>query len=92
MDEKSKLLAEQQLKPFSLNPAEFVKEQQTLQDYIRKIDDITRLPEAKRLKVIAIPGYEGPEQEWYTKWIKEVSADIYVDKTLDVINKLIMLK
>ncbi|SMD05383.1 carboxy terminal-processing peptidase [Pedobacter africanus] len=92
IDENSKLLAEQQLKPFSLKPAEFVKQQQTLQEYIRKIDETARLPEAKRLKVIATPGYEGAEKEWYGKWTEELSADIYIDKTLDLITKLIMLK
>jgi carboxyl-terminal processing protease len=92
IDESSKLLSEQQLKPVSLKPAEFLKQQQTLAGYIQKIDDVARLPETKRLKVMAAPGYEGPEKEWYPKWTKEVDADIYVDKTLDVILKLMTVK
>ncbi|MDR6785394.1 carboxyl-terminal processing protease [Pedobacter africanus] len=92
IDENSKLLSEQQLKPVSLKPLEFVKEQQALAAYSQKIEDMARLPQAKRLKVTASPGYEGAGKKWYPKWTKEVSADIYVDKTLDVINRLMMLK
>jgi carboxyl-terminal processing protease len=92
IDENSKLLAEAQLKPFSLKPTEFVKQQQTLLDYIQKIDDTAILPEAKRLKVTATPGYDAPEKEWYPKWTKELSKDIYIDKTLDIINRVMTFK
>lgn len=92
IDENSKLLAEAQMKPSGLKPVEFVKQQQTLADYIRKIDDAAMLPEAKRLKVIATPGYEAPEKDWYPKWIKELSSDIYIDKTLDIINRVMTVK
>lgn len=92
IDENSKLLSQQQVKPYSLKPMEFLKQQQTLDSYVQKIDDAAKLPETKRLNVTASPGYEGVEKEWYPKWTKELSADIYIDKTLDVINKLIMLK
>lgn len=92
IDENSRLLSEQQLRPVSLKPLEFLQQQQTLAGYIQKIDEVGRLTGTKRLKVMATPGDEGTEKEWYQKWIKEVSADIYIDKTLDVINKLMMLK
>jgi carboxyl-terminal processing protease len=92
IDEKSKLLAEEQLKPVNLNPVTFVKEQQSLLNYTTQIEAIEKLPLAKQLKVIAAPGYNIRAKDWYTKWIKEISTDIYIDKTVDIINSMMTVK
>jgi carboxyl-terminal processing protease len=92
IDEMSKLLAQEQLKPISLKPMEFVKQQQALLDYSKQIEVEEQLPVNKRLKVLAVPGYSTPVNDWYTKWTKELSKDIYIDKTIDIINSVMTVK
>ncbi len=92
IDEKSKLLAEQQLKPVRLKAAEFVKQQELLLGYSKQIEEAAQLPVNKRLKVIVTPGNDAPVKDWYTKWTQELSTDIYIDKTIDIINSVMLAK
>jgi carboxyl-terminal processing protease len=92
IDEKSKLLAEEQLKAISLKPVEFVKQQQALLNYTKQIEVFQQLPAAKRLKVLAAPGYSIPTKDWYIKWTKALATDIYIDKTIDILNNVMTVK
>ncbi|SER01738.1 carboxy terminal-processing peptidase [Pedobacter rhizosphaerae] len=92
IDEKSKLLAEEQLKSVSLNPAEFVKQQQVLLNYTKQIDAASQLPANRRLKVLATPNGGTAVKDWYAKWTKELSTDIYIDKSIDIINSVMTVK
>lgn len=93
IDENSKLLAESQLKPFNLNNADFMKQQERLLQYAQKIDQTATLSALKKIKVNAVSGYNpGTDNEWYQKWIEGLSTDLYILKTLDIINRTMIVK
>lgn len=93
IDENSKLLAKHQLDPVSLNNSKFGKQQSELLTYVRNIEHAAQLPDAKKISVMRIANYsEVSGNEWYQKWIEGISADLYLDKSLDIINKIIAVK
>ncbi|SMC57944.1 carboxy terminal-processing peptidase [Pedobacter nyackensis] len=93
VDENSKLLMQNQLNPVSLNLDKFSKEQARLSAFIRNIDQAILLPEFKKNKVKGtLDQSVDPGNEWYKKWTEGISADIYLDKSLEIINKIITVK
>nr|WP_121273880.1 carboxy terminal-processing peptidase [Pedobacter schmidteae] len=93
IDENSKLLAESQLNPVNLNRYEFKKQQEVLQEYTQKIEIGAKMTALKKIKVSAAPGYgEKTGNEWYLKWIEGLSTDLYIDKSLDIINGTMVKK
>jgi carboxyl-terminal processing protease len=93
IDENSKLLAKEQLAPVSLKRADFVKQQDVLLRYTQKIDEAAKLPALKKMKVTNLPGYGQEEgNDWYQKWTAQISTDLYLDKSLNIINKIIAAK
>jgi carboxyl-terminal processing protease len=51
------------------------------------------LPELKKNKVRGtLDQSADPGNEWYKKWIESLSADLYIDKSLDIVTKIITVK
>lgn len=93
IDKNSKLLSQAQLSPVSLNHTEFMKQQEGMLKYTQTIDQTAKLTGLKRMKVSVVPGdNEGADNEWYQKWIAGLSTDLYIDKSLDIINKVMIVK
>ncbi|TCC92545.1 carboxy terminal-processing peptidase [Pedobacter hiemivivus] len=93
VDENSKLLAQNQLSPVSLNIDKFNKEQAKLSVFAKHIDQAILLPEFKKNKVKGtLDQSADPGNEWYKKWIDGLSADLYIDKSLDIVTKIITVK
>ena len=93
IDENSKLLAQQQLNPVSLNFSKFSEEQSTLQTLADRIEEIGKLPELRKIKIVGTTDPQATaDNEWYQKWANGLSSDLYLSKSLDMMKRMILVK
>lgn len=86
IDENSRLLAQHQLDPVDLISGKFIRQQDQLLAYTKKIDRIAQLDGDRKLKITGTMDNSGAaENEWYGKWLNTLSTDLYLDKGLDII-------
>lgn len=90
IDENSKSLSHEQLKPTELSKVKFDKQQKKLAEYLARIEQASRLPDNGKIKVYGLPEMTGsPDNQWYAKWINGLSTDLYIEKGILIMNKII---
>jgi len=90
IDENSKLIAGNQIVPLNLNSSKFSKIQEDLMVYTKRIDQAAQLPLSKKLKITGtLRGQTEPANEWYQQWLNGISRDVYIEKSLGIMNKVI---
>ncbi|MCX2453646.1 carboxy terminal-processing peptidase [Pedobacter sp. PLR] len=90
IDETSKLIARNQLAPIHLNADQFNKMQQNLLAYTKKIDQAAILPSSKKIRITGtMQNAAESGNEWYQQWLDVISTDLYVEKSLRIMNKVI---
>lgn len=85
IDENSKLLAQHQLDPVNLRSSRFNQQQAALVAYSGKIDREMKLPESRKLKITGTLSGSLEGNEWYQRWLDVISTDLYINKSLDVV-------
>lgn len=90
IEDKSKMIAQNQTIPVSLNSAKFRKVQEELLAYTKNIEEAAKLSITQKIKVTGtLAGQEMEENEWYRQWLSTISADLYLEKTLRIMNTVI---
>ncbi len=83
-------------KEYSLNINKYKEEQKEVKNTYKQLEELNKLPKELNVKNIAADTVNintaKDKIEKNKQWLKRVSADIYIDETLKVINNMIMQK